>query len=111
MVYFGALKIAPADYNSIVDIVPVDYVAQGIYHISTQKDRAISQTFHLTIGQGKSKSFPIVIKQIITNLFYWADYYKVENPKKMPILIKPVLFKYLAKCTAIFSSKRQKRKR
>ncbi len=110
LVYFGLLKIAPADYNSIVDIVPVDYVAQGIYHISRQREKAISQTFHLTIGQGKSESFPIVIKKIITNLFYWADHYQLKNPKKMPRLIKPVFFKYLAKCTAVFSSKKQKRK-
>ena len=110
MVYFGLLNFAPADYNSIVDIVPVDYVAKGIYHISTQKTKAISNTFHLTIGKGRSKSFPIIIKKINQQLFDWADYYKVENPKKMPKLIRPSLFKYLAKCMAIVSSKKRKRK-
>ena len=110
MVYFGNLKYAPADYNSIVDIVPVDYVAQGIYHISTQKEKAKSQTFHLTIGKGRSASFPIIIKQIINTLFNWADYYKLENPKQMPTFVKPNIFRFFGKILYLFSNPKNKRK-
>jgi long-chain acyl-CoA synthetase len=46
----GQMKILPGSRNCPVDLVPVDYVASAIVHLSAQS-KALGKTYHLTAGR------------------------------------------------------------
>jgi thioester reductase-like protein len=49
MVFRGALLMLPADPDALIDIVPIDYVADALFAMM-QTDRSLGSTFHLTSG-------------------------------------------------------------
>ena len=46
----GALRVLPAHRSAPVDVVPVDYVADGIFELSNQPVADEAETFHLVAG-------------------------------------------------------------
>jgi thioester reductase-like protein len=56
---FG-INIFPAKKNCLLDLVPVDYVAKGIYFLLNRPD-AIGQVFYLTSGLGQELSVAQVV--------------------------------------------------
>jgi thioester reductase-like protein len=48
----GALPFLPADRHAPVDVVPVDYVTDAIYALSSEPVHDSGETFHLVSGDG-----------------------------------------------------------
>jgi long-chain acyl-CoA synthetase len=50
----GGVRLLPAEPGAPVDVVPVDYVADGIFELSTSGDAADNRTYHLVAGRDAS---------------------------------------------------------
>jgi long-chain acyl-CoA synthetase len=78
-------RLVPGFPDAIVDMVPVDFVAEAIAHLSFQQ-RAIGRTVHLCAGFERSASVGQIAKSA-------ADYFGVAPPR----FVNPVLFLALLK--------------
>ncbi len=56
MIYQGLLRFLPGSRTTPLDVVPVDYVSDAIYHIFLKSDTGIGKTFHLTAGEEKEST-------------------------------------------------------
>lgn len=77
----GAMPVVPARRRSPVDVVPVDYVADGIFTISQTPPGAEPETYHLTAG-ARATSVDALVK-LSTSYF--------DRPA--PRLIPPSLYR------------------
>jgi long-chain acyl-CoA synthetase len=50
----GGVSLLPAEPDAPVDVVPVDYVADGIFELSTSADPVDNRTYHLVAGRDAS---------------------------------------------------------
>ena len=93
--YFGKLPIAPGCRKSKIDAVPIDYIIDSINYLSNLGDVALGQTYHLTVGRDRSIS-AIEIQEMATESFLkLVDEYNLENPRRIPYMMNPKLFKFL----------------
>ena len=51
LIYQGKLKVLAGNKDNPLDIVPVNFVSEAIYHITMNCKDCIGKTFHLTVGK------------------------------------------------------------
>jgi thioester reductase-like protein len=80
------ILMLPFYKNCLLDLVPVDYVAQSIYFIVNSSE-TIGQVFHLTSGQGKE----LTIKQVVKILEQVYRKHMIFVPTGLWHIAKPIL--------------------
>lgn len=107
LLYQGRLSILPCRQDSIVDLVPLDYVCKAIQYLGESPD-SIGDTFHITAGAGREIA---VVDLIDFARNYMQDYYSRQGVKRKiaaPKMIQPAfLLHNAAKQTAKDSLSRQ----
>ncbi len=68
----GQMKVLPASRHSQVDLVPVDYVASAIVHLSGQA-KAVGKTYHLTAGRDNLITIGEVLEAAVS-------FFKIKAP-------------------------------
>lgn len=71
----GRVRSVPADYDALLDLVPVDYVVRGITEIAARMDEAAGSTFHLIARE------PLTLRAISDVL---AEYPSFHVPRFLP---------------------------
>lgn len=71
----GRVQSLPAEYDALLDLVPVDYVVQGICEIARRMDEAAGSTFHLIARR------PLTLRDISDVL---AEYPSFHVPRFLP---------------------------
>ena len=56
LIYRGIIKNLPGSRSTPVDVVPVNFVSDAVYHIFLQTTRGIGDTYHLTAGEEKAST-------------------------------------------------------
>lgn len=54
LIYNHVVKILPGSRKTPLDVVPVDFVSDGINHIFLKTNQGIGKTYHLTAGEKKA---------------------------------------------------------
>ncbi len=89
MLIKGICKTLPAFPETPFDVVPVNYVADAIIHLS-RNPQAVGACYHLSAGVGRESS-PI---EIIDSLLKTFDLYRKSRPKHLrasPLFVAPEL--------------------
>jgi len=63
----GAVNVLPGSRDTILDVVPVDYVAEAIKHILLNAVDPIGKTFNLTAGPENSLSTGQIVSRALTH--------------------------------------------
>jgi thioester reductase-like protein len=71
----GRVSVVPANYDAVLDLVPVDYVAEAIADVVRRVDEASGQTFHLVGRQ------PLTLREVGDVL---AEYPSFVIPRFVP---------------------------
>lgn len=71
----GRVRSVPADYDALLDLVPVDYVVRGITEIAARIDEAAGSTFHLIARE------PLSLRDVSDVL---AEYPSFHVPRFLP---------------------------
>lgn len=77
----GQMKVLPGLASCLIDLVPVDYVAASVIHLSTQ-EQAVGNCYHLTAGRNNLTELQEIVKASV-------EFFKV----KRPYLIHPAFLK------------------
>ena len=72
LILSGRLKLLPCRRNIPLDIVPLDYVARVIAHITFNNKRQDSSIYHVTAGSGNEATVEQVVSGAVEHLL---DYY------------------------------------
>ena len=84
----GDLPVIPCRRRTVLDIVPVDYVAGAVCHITFHTKNGAGKIFHITAGPDSAVSIDTIIERAI-------DHIKRNNPDRSlasPRFISPRLF-------------------
>jgi len=94
----GVCKAMPALPNTPFDVVPVDYVADAIVHLSQNPD-AVGECYHLSAGVGR-ESTPL---EVLESFMATVDKHRKRRPKHLgaPLFVAPEL---IAKAFCSFSA-------
>jgi len=93
--YFGKLGVLPGCEHSKIDTVPIDYVINAMVYLSSLGSKINGETYHLTVGQGRTITAREMMELSIKYLTEVGDEYALQNPRRHPIMIHPQLFKIL----------------
>lgn len=96
MGYFGKLRVIPGGERSKVDTVPIDYVVNAMLHLSHLGREVEGKTFHLCVGPGRGLSVQALHHACHQHLEEWVQHYHLKNPRVIPRIIHPHLFRLLA---------------
>lgn len=101
LLYRGYLKIIPGRKDALMDVVPIDFVCNSIYHILLKTSDTGGKTFHLTAGMDKA----LTLKE----LTYLSTYYFNRNSKQHKItnaiFLPPQIVASLVKTLLFFATK------
>ena len=97
LAYFAKLRVVPGCRNSKIDTVPIDFVSQAIAYLSGLREEVIGKTFHLTVGPGRTISVEELISEASKLLIDLIDEHNLQNPKLVPSVIHPHVFKITSK--------------
>lgn len=88
MLIKGICKALPAMPHTPFDVVPIDYVANAILHLSNHP-AAVGSCYHLSAGLGR-ESTPV---EVIDSLLRAFDKHRIRRPKHLraPLLVAPEL--------------------
>jgi long-chain acyl-CoA synthetase len=104
LLYRGYLKIIPGRKDVLMDVVPIDFVCNSIYHILLKTSVTRDKTFHLTAGMDKA----LTLKE----LTYLSTYYFNRNSKQHKItnaiFLPPKIVASLVKTLLFFATKIRK---
>jgi nucleoside-diphosphate-sugar epimerase len=81
----GFLPVVPYDPEGTLDIVPVDYVADGILALAEQPS-TLGKTFHLTAGPGRDTT----MKELTNRVF-------AQMGRRPPLRVRPNLWRRMVR--------------
>ncbi|HEX7291909.1 MAG TPA: SDR family oxidoreductase, partial [Conexibacter sp.] len=96
----GRLSVVPANYDALLDFVPIDYVAKAISDAARRVEQAVGGTFHL-VGE-----VPLTLREI-GDVF--AEYPSFELPRFIPpqsfdvTRLDPLEQRYHARVASVFA--------
>jgi len=78
MYWLGALKALPGVPGGRLDLVPVDYVTDAVYAISTQANTA-GACYHLTAGEGRATTLDEIAQ--LAGLHFGKEPFAIVEPR------------------------------
>lgn len=81
LIYRGVLKVLPGSRYTPLDVVPVDFVSDAIYHIFLKTNQGIGKTYHLTSGKEKAVTAGEIVDLAV-------DYFNKITVNKKTLRIK-----------------------
>lgn len=90
MIYKGKLKMLAGEKDIPLDVVPVNFVAESIYHILLNSNNCVGKTFHLTAGKDKMISAGEIID---TAVDYFKELGVIPNIKPIKFLSLSTLYR------------------
>lgn len=96
LLYQGKLPLLPCTQDSIVDLVPLDYVCKAIHHIG-QCEAGIGGTFHLTAGPGREFPVAELIRTARKQMLAYCSQRGIEHQIALPKFIHPAILQRVAR--------------
>lgn len=89
LIYRGLVPFLPGSSTNPLDVVPIDYVADAVYHLFLRADDSVGKTYHLTAG---SKNQFTVGQIADSAVEYFNEVMSGESVKKVRF-VHPTLFR------------------
>ncbi|HDL03165.1 MAG TPA: hypothetical protein ENH25_03440 [candidate division Zixibacteria bacterium] len=84
----GDLPVIPCRRRTVLDIVPVDYVAGAICYIIFQAQKAAGKIFHITAGPDNASSIDTIVARAIDHV----NHHDPDRSLTSPRFVSPRLF-------------------
>jgi len=82
-IYRGLLGALPCSPDIPLDVVPVDFVSDAIYHIFLETEECIGKTYHITAGSDKSTTVGEIVDRALE---YFKRIAVEERPPQIEFL-------------------------
>jgi thioester reductase-like protein len=101
LLYRGYLKIIPGWKDVLMDVVPIDFVCDSIYHILLKTSITGGKTYHLTAGMDKA----LTLKELTSLATYFFNRSSKQREITNAIFLPPIIVSSLVKTLLFFATK------
>lgn len=109
LTYLGKLKKLPGTKQSILDVVPVDYVCDAIIALSSMAENTIGKTFHLSVGENLGEPAHKIVSGCYGYIKELTNRFDIDWDEPIPKFIHPLVLMTVGKMMIPLTKGKRKR--